>query len=145
VHQFACAPAAALYDDCTLEEALMRRSFSTTLKAALVCASSSAFAQSGDLSGVTMRVLDDIGDIDAVVLELDANRGADEEGAESDGPRARGNEANDAERAPSAGAEEDRLDERRDGDELHDPDDDERSEGKLEDNDVERPAPPPVP
>jgi hypothetical protein len=118
----------------------MRRSFSTVLKAALVCASGSAFAQSGDLSGVTMRVLDDISDIDAVVLELDANRGAVEEGADeaadADG---------DVEQAPSARAEEDRLDERRDRDELHDPDDDERSEGKLEDNDVERPAVPPTP
>ena len=31
-----------------------------------------------------MRVLDDVSDIDAVVLELDANRGEDEDGAERD-------------------------------------------------------------
>ncbi len=133
----------------TLEEALMRLRLSTTLKAALVCASSSALAQSGDLSSVTMRVLDDLSDIDAVILELDANRRAGEEGAESASRRTRDAEAGDAgrdaEQAPSAPAEEDRLDERRDGDELHDPDDDERSEGKLEDNDVERPAVPPTP
>jgi hypothetical protein len=127
----------------------MRLRLSTTLKAALVCASGSAFAQGGDLSSVTMRVLDDVSDIDAVILELDANRGAGEEGAESASRRAPGDEADDAdgdaEQAPSARAEEDRLDERRDGDQLHDPDDDERSEGKLEDNDVERPAVPPTP
>jgi hypothetical protein len=127
----------------------MRRSFSMAWKAALVCASGSALAQSGDLSSVTMRVLDDVADIDAVILELDANRGAAEEGAEGDGRRARADEADDAgrdaEQAPSERAEEDDLDERRDRDELHDPDEDERSEGKLEDNDVERPAVPPAP
>lgn len=120
----------------------MRLRFSTTLMAALVCATGSAFAQSGELSGVTMRVLDDVGDIDAVILELDASRGAGEEGAD----RPDADDADrDAERAPNARAEEDRLDERDDRDELHDPDDDERSEGKLEDNDVERPAVPPTP
>ena len=124
----------------------MRLRLSTTLKAVLVCASGSAAAQSGDLSSVTMRVLDDVADIDAVILELDTNRGAGEEGADGDS-RARGGEADDAdaERAPAESAEEDVLDERRDGDELHDPDEDERSEGKLEDNDVERPAVPPAP
>jgi hypothetical protein len=132
----------------TPEEALMRLRLSTAFKAALVCASGSAFAQNGDLSSVTMRVLDDLSDIDAVILELDANRGAGEEGAESDSRPARGAEADDpgrdAEQAPSARAEEDRLDEGRD-DDLHEPDGDERSEGKLEDNDVERPAVPPTP
>jgi hypothetical protein len=123
----------------TLEEALMRRTFGTILTAALVCASGSAFAQSGDLSTVTMRVLDDVSEIDAVVLELGADRGAAEEGEEADGAdRA----DRDAEQAPSASADEDRVDERRDGRDLHDPDEDERSEGKLEDNDVERPAVP---
>jgi hypothetical protein len=121
----------------------MRLRFSTTLIAALVCVSGSAFAQSGDLSGVTMRVLDDVSDIDAVVLELDSNRGTGEESADSDDT---GDADREAEQGPSARAEEDRLDERDERDELHDPDDDERSEGKLEDNDVERPAvPPPTP
>ena len=125
----------------------MRLRFGTTLTAALVCASGSAFAQSGDLSGVTMRVLDDVSDIDAVILELDASRGPGEEGAGS--RRASADDADDAdgeaEQAPSARTEEDRLDERHDRDELHDPDEDERSEGKLEDNDVERSAVPPTP
>ena len=127
----------------------MRRSFSTILAAALVCGYGGAFAQGGDLSGVTMRVLDDVSDVDAVILALDANRGEGEEGAEGDGRRARDDEAQaadaDSERAPGASGEEARVDERRDPTELHDPDDDERSEGKLEDNDVERPAVPPAP
>ena len=127
----------------------MRLRLSTTLKAALVVASGSATAQSGDLSSVTMRVLDDVAGIDAVILALDANRGAGEESAEGDGRRARSDEADgadgDADQAPTEGAEEGDLDDRRDRDELHDPDEDERSEGKLEDNDVERPAVPPAP
>jgi hypothetical protein len=94
-----------------------------------------------------MRVLDDLSDVDTVILELDANRGESEEGAEGAGRRARGDEAQaaDAERPAGESGEEDRLDERRDRRDLHHPDDDERSEGKLEDNDVERPAVPPVP
>jgi hypothetical protein len=139
VLQFARASDGALYDESTVEEALMRLHPSTAFMAALVCACGSAFAQTGDLSGVTMRVLDDIADIDAVVLELDANRGAGEEGNEADGAD------RPAEQAPGAAGDEDALDERHDGRELHDPDEDERSEGKLEDNDVERPAVPPAP
>ena len=123
----------------------MRRSFSTILGAALVCGCGGAFAQGGELSGVTMRVLDDVSDVDAVILALDANRGESEEGAEGDGRRARSDEAPAADAGPGASADEDHLDERRDRTELHDPDDDERSEGKLEDNDVEQPAVPPVP
>ena len=115
----------------------MRLRFSTILAAALVCGCGSAFAQGGDLSGVTMRVLDDVSDVDTVILELDANRGEGEEGTEAADA--------DAERAPGTNAEEDRLDERRDRKDLHHPDDDERGEGKLEDNDVEQPAVPPVP
>jgi hypothetical protein len=115
----------------------MRLRFSTILGAALVCGCGSAFAQGGDLSGVTMRVLDDVSDVDTVILELDANRGEGEEGTEAADA--------DAERAPGTSAEEDRLDDRRDRKDLHHPDDDERSEGKLEDNDVEQPAVPPVP
>ena len=125
----------------------MRRSFSTILVAALVCGCGSALAQGGDLAGVTMRVLDDVSDVDTVILELDANRGESEEGAEASGRRARGDEAQaaDAERPAGESAEEDRLDERRDRKGLHHPDDDERGEGKLEDHDVEQPAVPPVP
>jgi len=125
----------------------MRLRFSTILGAALVCGCGSAFAQGGDLSGVTMRVLDDVSDVDTVILELDANRGESEEGAEASGRRARGDEAQaaDAERPAGESAEADRLDERRDRKDLHHPDDDERSEGKLEDHDVEQPAVPPVP
>jgi hypothetical protein len=61
-----------------------------SLAVALVFGSASAVAQDGDLSKVTMRVLDDLRDVDAVVLELDANRGGAEEGA------ARGGAARDA-------------------------------------------------
>ena len=123
----------------------MRLRFSTILGAALVCGGN-AFAQGGDLSGVTMRVLDDVSDVDTVILELDANRGEGEEGAARGGHRV-GDEAQaaDAERPAGESADEDRLDERRDRKDLHHPDDDERSEGKLEDHDVEQPAVPPVP
>ena len=126
----------------------MPRSFSTILGATLVFGWGSALAQGGDLAGVTMRVLDDASDVHAVVIELDANRGEGEEGADRDGG-ARGDEANaaDADAAQDSGtrAEDDRLDEPRRRADLHDPDDDERAEGKLEDNDVERPAAPPAP
>lgn len=121
----------------------MRPSLSTILGAALVIGCGSAFAQGGDLAGVTMRVLDDVRDVDAVVIELGANRGEGEEGADRDGA-ARGDDANAA--ADAAQATEDQsLDEPRARADLHDPDDDERAEGKLEDNDVERPAVPPTP
>ena len=63
----------------------MRRSFITTLAATLVFGYGSASAQDGSLAGVTMRVVDDISDLDAVVLELDAGRGEDADGAEADG------------------------------------------------------------
>lgn len=124
----------------------MPRSFSTILGAMQVMACGSALAQGGDLAGVTMRVLDDVSDVDAVVIELDANRGEGEEGADRDGG-ARGDEANadDDAQAPGRRAEDDRLHEPRARADLHDPDDDERAEGKLEDNDVERPAAPPTP
>jgi hypothetical protein len=114
------------------------------LAAALAVAAASALAQSGDLAGVTMRVLDDVSDADAVILELDANRGEAEEGAEVDG-RASGDGASAAETdRRDAAAREDRLGERRNRDELRGGDD-ERSEGRLEDRDVERPAAPPAP
>ena len=94
-------------------------------------------AQDGDLAGVTMRVLDDVSDVDAVILELDGNRGEDSDGSEGDAAGA--DEASAADRSAGEPAEKDRFAEPRD------PDDDERSEGKLEDNDVERPAVPPTP
>jgi len=124
----------------------MRQSLSTILGAALVIGCGSAFAQGGDLAGVTMRVLDDVRDVDAVVIELGANRGEGEEGADRDGA-ARGDDTNTAAAAADAApATEDRnLDEARVRADLHDPDDDERAEGKLEDNDVEHPAVPPTP
>jgi len=119
----------------------MRRALSTILGAAFTIGCGSAFAQGGDLAGVTMRVLDDVSDVDAVVIELGANRGEGEEGADRDGA-SRGDDASaDAAQA----AEDESLDEPRARADLHDPDDDELAEGKLEDNDVERPAAPPTP
>ena len=126
----------------------MRRSLSTILGAALVIGCGSAFAQGGDLAGVTMRVLDDVSDVHAVVIELDASRGEGEEGADRGGG-ARGDEASaadaDATQDRDTRAEDERLDEPRARVDLHDPDDDELAEGKLEDNDVERPAAAPTP
>lgn len=119
----------------------MRPSLSTILGAALVIGCGSALAQGGDLTGVTMRVLDDVSDVDAVVIELGPARGEGEEGAARDGA-ARGDDA-DADAAKAG--EDPRLDEPRARADLHDPDDDERAEGKLEDNDVELPAVPPTP
>jgi hypothetical protein len=130
----------ALYDGATLKETVMPRLFSTILGATLIVGCGSALAQGGDLAGVTMRVLDDVSDVHAIVIELDANRGEGEEGADRAGG-ARGNEANatDADAAPAE------KDEPRARADLHDPDDDENAEGKLEDNDVERPAAPATP
>jgi hypothetical protein len=124
----------------------MTRSFSTILGATLAMGCGSALAQGGDLAGVTMRVLDDVSDVRAVVIELDSSRGQGEEGADRDGG-ARGDEANaaDAAQAPGTRAEEDSFDEPRGRAELHHPDDDENAEGKLEDNDVERPPAPATP
>jgi hypothetical protein len=124
-----------------LGEALMRRSLLTAFAVTLVFGAAGAFAQDGDLSGVTMRVLDDVSDIRTVILELDASRGEGEEDAAERGGRS--DEASSADRgAPDASASEDDHDAR---EALHEPDDDERGEGKLEDNDVERPAAAPTP
>ena len=120
----------------------MRRSLSTILGAALVVGCGSAYAQSGDLAGVTMRVLDDARDVDAVVIEL--GRGASEEGADRDSA-ARGDDAKAAAGDAARAAQSRSRDEPRARADLHDPDDDERAEGKLEDNDVERPAVAPNP
>lgn len=120
----------------------MQRQALVSVAAVLTFASGSVLAQGGDLSSVTMRVLDDVSDVDAVVLALDANRGDGEETAE---PDARGAAADDDGRRPAAEtAEDERRDLRGERDALHDIDIDERSEGRLEDRDVERPAVPPA-
>ena len=116
----------------------MRRSLMMAFAATLVFGVGAA-AQDNDLSGVTMRVLDDVSDVDAVILELDADRGESEGGSEGDG--ARPDDASSAQRNAAESGPPDRFAAPRA--ELHDPDDDERSEGKLEDNDVEQPAPTP--
>ena len=113
----------------------MQRQALMALAATLTFGSAGALAQ-GSLAGVTMRVLDDLSDIDAVVLELDANRAAGDESSATDGPEAApAEEAGDT--APAEPTERELGD---DTDELHHVDDDERSEGRLEDRDVERPA-----
>ncbi|HUQ52601.1 MAG TPA: hypothetical protein VM692_10290 [Gammaproteobacteria bacterium] len=127
----------------------MQRQIRTALAAALVFGSSGALAQDGTLAGVTMRVLDDLQDVDAVVLELDAGRGETEDGAPSPEPR-EGAAAEGAGRsrdtaAREVAAEGERRAERRERDALHDVDEDERAEGRLEDRDVERSTQPPPP
>ena len=101
-------------------------SFATAL--AVGCASS-AFAQAGDLGGVTMRVLDDVSDIEAVVLDIRAARG-ETEGIEDEGGGADREVA--AERGDETAAE------RRERQDLEDAEDEEHGEGELEDNDVEQ-------
>jgi hypothetical protein len=91
---------------------------------------SNALAQPGDLGGVTMRVLDDVSDIDAVVLDIRAARG-ETDGAEGEGE--------DADRAATAERGEETADERRARQDLEDAEDEEHGEGELEDNDVEQP------
>jgi hypothetical protein len=128
----------------------MQRQARLSLATALILGSGSALAQNGDLAGVTMRVLDDIGDVAAVVLELDTNRGEGEESAAGDHGAARDAAADDEDqprdadrRDDAVAAGEERGAERRERDELHDADADERGEGRLEDRDVElRVAPP---
>lgn len=123
-----------------------RRITLSGLAAALLLAQA-ASAQNGNLSGVTMRVLDDLDDVDAVVLELGRAEGeaaaagdADESRASRDAARGRGSDgARARDRDAAAGPVPER-----DRDDLEDLDREERSEGKLEDHDVER-APPPEP
>jgi hypothetical protein len=115
-----------------------------SLAVALVFGSASAVAQDGDLSKVTMRVLDDLRDVDAVVLELDANRGGAEEGAARGGAaRDAGTRDGDRDAARVEATEDELRDLRGERDELHE-DDDDRNEGRREDRDVERPATPPA-
>jgi hypothetical protein len=131
----------------------MQRQAGLSLAAAVVFGSAGALAQSGDLAGVTMRVLDDVSDVNAVVLELDANRGEGQKGAAADNNADRAAAAGDEEQSrdvatrddvAAAAAGENRRAERRQRDELHDADADERAEGRLEDRDVERLAVPPA-
>jgi len=117
----------------------MRRPFIAMIAAAAVGCGSSVFAQGGDLRGVTMRVLDDLRDVDAVVIELGPSNVADEEAGKRDRTHTESAEREGADAAAQQGV---RFDEPK---ELHDPDDDERAEGKLEDRDVEQPAAPAVP
>jgi hypothetical protein len=122
----------------------MQRRVVFSVAIAAVFGSASAFAQDGDLSRMTMRVLDDLRDADAVVLELDANRAESEEGGESDGAaRDAAPQEGDREAAPTE-RDDDARDLRRERAELHE-DDDDRSEGRREDRDVERPVTPPAP
>ena len=64
----------------------MQRPALAALAATLAFASASAIAQGGSLAGVTMRVVEDISGIDAVVLELDAKRADRGESNAADGP-----------------------------------------------------------
>ena len=75
----------------------MRRQTLMTL--ALAFGSLNALAQDGSLAGVTMRVVDDISGLDAVVIELDAGGPEDADGAEADG---RDDAARDGERSRGA-------------------------------------------
>jgi hypothetical protein len=118
----------------------MQRLALLSLAAALTF--SGALAQPGALSGVTMRVLDDLSGVDAVVLQLDANRGAAEPSADAASAAPASDEADEAARERASRDEprgESRA-EQRERDDLHDTAIDERSEGHLEDRDVERPA-----
>lgn len=51
----------------------MRRQLGIALAAALACGAAIVLAQGGALSGVTMRVVDDLTGLDAVVIELDTS------------------------------------------------------------------------
>jgi len=115
----------------------MRRPFATSLATTLLFGCGSALAQGGDLAGVTMRVLDDVSDIDAVILDLDADGGEGDEAAQRE--RAASAETDGAAEPGAADAEQGGRD-RNEREDLHEPADDERGEGRLDDNDVERPA-----
>jgi hypothetical protein len=122
----------------------MRRATLWSLAATLSFSQAVAFAQSGALSGVTMRVLDDLSGVDAVVLQLDANPAAANPAAAEPGAEAESAAptADDAARARASRDEpsaEPRAANRERAD-LHDTAIDERSEGRLEDRDVEQRA-----
>jgi hypothetical protein len=111
----------------------MKRQALGALAAALaaLCVSN-VFAQAGDLGGVTMRVLDDVSDIDAVVIDIRAERGATDEA----GDERRDPEGDDA---AAAGPDGDAVRAPDDRHDLEDAEDEEHGEGELEDNDVEQP------
>jgi hypothetical protein len=92
----------------------MQRQTLMFLAAALALPAATGFAQDA-LTGVTMRVLDDISALDAVILELDANSSGGEEAAEANGREAAAASATEgdaeADRRDTA-AQEDRDDER---------------------------------
>jgi hypothetical protein len=121
----------------------MQRLSISLLAAMLALTAALADAQEGGLAGLTMRVLDDISDIDAVVLELDGNRGEEQDGADRGERRSSDDEqpaGADSAETSAADAEDDRLDADREDEALHEPEVDERNEGRLEDRDVEIPA-----
>jgi hypothetical protein len=111
------------------------------LAAIALGAATGASAQDG-LGGVTMRVLDDVSEVDAVVIDLGAQNA---EQRREGGEAREADTATDAEPERDAGADAAREEERREqrerierdaGEEL------ERRERALEDRDVERvPAP----
>jgi hypothetical protein len=104
-----------------------------------------AFAQEDGLSGVTLRVLDDVSDVEAVVLAIreEHRDGESRDGERADGERADGEAGGDHEEGDGADRADDRddpADDEREDRERHgleDDDHDER-EGSLEDHDVER-------
>jgi hypothetical protein len=117
----------------------MRRATLWSLAATLSFSQAVAFAQSGALSGVTMRVLDDLSGVDAVVLQLDANPAAAEPGAEAESAAPTADDAARARASRDEPSAEPRAANRERAD-LHDTAIDERSEGRLEDRDVEQRA-----
>lgn len=112
----------------------MPRQALLSLAAALTFSSAGAFAQSGELSGVTMRVLDSLDDVDTVLLSLDANRAAAATAADAAADTSA--DADDAAAARERASPEAAAGEQREREALHDTEVDERSEGRLEDRDV---------
>lgn len=110
---------------------MQRKALGALATAFAVGCASHALAQAGDLGGVTMRVLDDVSDIEVVVLDIRAERGATDD---------TGDEGRDAGRddAESAGPDGDAVRDSGDRHDLEDAEDEEHGEGELEDNDVEQ-------
>jgi hypothetical protein len=108
---------------------MQRKALLALATALAVGCASSVSAQAGDLGGVTMRVLDDVSDVDTVVLDIRAARG-ETEGAEGEGP--------DADRGTAAERGDETAEERRERQDIEDAEDEEHGEGELEDNDVEQ-------
>lgn len=100
----------------------MQRQTLMFLAAALALRAATGFAQGGALAGVTMRVVDDVSDLDAVIIELDVDGSEAKEAAEASAREADAAPANEADVAA------DRPD-----------------PAAQENSDVERPAVPPTP